>query len=273
LAIVKVLYAYIIGKVRGGILMKKLMLLAGLACLYGTVSATVTTYQFSFTAADLMSYKLVDGADGSSAAANNLFDGARLKRDGTNASSANAFRSYRASQNQGFDNWAKSTTDRLMSFNLWGFDGLGANWGEDYKPTSWGTLTGPTGWTTSFSTYPWVIPDKHITDQMACWDANSFNDGFTFGSPNLEDLEFTFRVAIDSDDAFWHQSTNQAPNDLNVPKLTFWFGGYMKDENFSKYDSYEGNMVLTGQAVPEPVTTMLLAMGLGAAGFKRLRRK
>ena len=99
--------------------------------------ALTVTQTYQFTGADLMNYVIAPGPDGSTAAGNGEFDGARLRRDGTNPDGQLARRSYWGSQNEDFTNWLETTNDRFLSFNLWGLDGRGASWGEDYKPNRW----------------------------------------------------------------------------------------------------------------------------------------
>lgn len=235
-----------------------------------------TTYEFSFTGADLMSYVLADGADGSSAADNGLFDGARLRRDGSSGTGPLARRSYWDSQNEDFANWAGTTTDRLVGFNLWGLDGRGQYWGEDFKPLAWGSQGGPSTWTpwsTTWTAAGWGTPPTgYLTEEIVGWDANAFADGLNFQDADLASKVFTFEVSFDDTNNMWGQSTNGAPNTL--PTLTFWFGGWMDDDLYgadNDYYMYEGNMVLTGHQVPAPGAALLVGLGLGLIGWLKRR--
>ncbi|GEM_PF-2240093 len=265
--------------------MKKLLLclivVLAIAAFPLVANATVQTYEFSFTAQNMLSYQTANGADGSTAVQNSLFDGARLKRNGSSPGLGSS-RSYVASENVGFQSWADNTTDKFLDFNLWGLDGNGAKWGDDFKPTAWGSTTSTSGWTSSTYTWPsaWGLPPAgYITDEFIGWSADSYSDGFNFQDNNLNDKAFTFQVDIDSSNAFWGKDTNGAPNDLSKPELTFWFGGWFDDDLWGdeeNYYMYEGNMVLTGREVapvPEPSTILLLGSGLLGLGWYGRKRK
>ena len=203
--------------------------------LIGAASASFVTQTYEFTGADLLKNVYVSGADHSTAAGNGLFDGARLRRDGYDGNGPNASRSYWTSQQSSFQNWAGTTTDRFLRFNLWGLDGNGANWGEDYKANSWVSHTGPTGWTPWTDTWTnagWGTPPAgYRTEELIGWDANSWNDGLNFQDADLASKTFQFTVQFDTEDMWWGQNTNGAPNHIGGP-MTFWFGGTF-DNNVS----------------------------------------
>jgi hypothetical protein len=201
------------------------MAVLALLCVGVAANATVSTYEFSFTAADMLFYATANGTDNSTAAGNSLFNGARMRRDGSSPTGPLASRSYWASQNGTFTTWASSTTDKFLEFNLWGLDGNGVKWGEDYKPTDWGATTNPAGWTPTSNTWTsngWGTPPTgYITEEIIGWTASSYADGFNFQDANLASKKFTFQVDIDSANAWWGQNTNGAPNSLSGPTLTF----------------------------------------------------
>ena len=264
--------------------MKKLITAVILGCIVlagGAAQADLVTYEYSFSAADLMEYTIAEGTGGftgnsytgQSALASGVSDGARLLRNGTSGG-LGSLRSYNASQNDAFEVWATTTTDRLMSFNLWGLDGKGMNWGEDYKLTSFEFIEAPTGWTSYQATWPtsWGTPPAgYNTLQMYGWSASNLAYGFNQSDTDLNSEKFTFRATFDTTDAFWgHLSSGVTPSLEN--DLVFWFGGNMYNSTATAYNIYEGNMELDGTQVPEPASMTMLGLGL-AGMFVRSYRK
>lgn len=231
-------------------------------------SAIPTWYEFSFTGADLMSRAYADGADGTSAADNSLFDGARLARI-----PGDFARTYVQSQHTAFDTWASTTPHRMTSINFWGFDGRGAGWGEDFKHMDREMLASPADWIdwTTGWVPGWGANPNPFTDVTAGWYVGDANDGLGFGDVDLATKEFSFRLLLDEDDWRYGAATNGAPNALGGD-ITMWFGGWMGDAANPYQYIYEGNLVLSSVAVPAPLTLALFGFGLAAIGFTRRAR-
>jgi hypothetical protein len=87
-------------------------------------AATLVTYEFTITGQQLMNYTIANGSSGQTAVDNGIYNDVR-KRGG--------YSSYLASENTDFVNWTNTTDEKLVSFNLWGYDGKGANWEEKYQ--------------------------------------------------------------------------------------------------------------------------------------------
>jgi hypothetical protein len=244
------------------------------AMLSSSALASIVTYEFSFTAQDVMDYTFVDGVDGSTAAENGLFNGARLTREG---GAPYDKRTYVASEHAAFTDWATTTTDRLTTINLWGFDGRGIGWGEDFKHTDRENVSTTSNWTEWDSVgwdAGWGPNPNPNTEFSPGWYANTAAEGFGFGDANLLSQVFTFQLSFDDSDWLYGEDTNGAPNALGGP-MTFWFGGWMGDDasNMYKY-IYEGNIVLTGtQVVSEPAVLALFGLGFfGLVSRRRFRK-
>ena len=236
-----------------------------IACLMITAvglnaNAAMVTYEYSVSADTLFSYTLFDGVDGTTAAENGIYDGARLSRH----ISGNA-RSYIESENEEFESWITTTDQRMTTLNFWGFDGRGAGWGEDFKHTSRAMVSAPgdwsdwsTGWLASWGANP-----NPNTDQTPGWYANSFSSAIGVNDTNLISQLFTFQLTFDDTDWLYGEETFGAPNDLDQG-ITLWFGGWMGSEDNLYEHIYEGNLVLQGTRVevPEPPVVAIASLGI-----------
>jgi hypothetical protein len=267
--------------------MKKMMLfslMAAVILIAGTAKASPTgTWRFSFTSDDLMNVVTVDGVDGSTAVDNGVYDGARLYRnDGDYLHSCNE------GTNDALITWMNTTDMRLVEFNIWGYDGRGANWGEEYKPMdpAWSNYgSSSSAWDTEIVDWPWGSFEDYeashqgaytsgLNGDLLCWDtdfgdadnAAAYANGLKFDGTS-DTVTFTFDVQLNGswyDDDLWY--------DGQEGQLVFWFGGYGLDGNGNWSDVYEGNMVLTGYQVPAPGALLLGSMGLGIVNWMRRRR-
>ncbi len=229
------------------------------------------TYTYEFTAADILNNVFVNGADGSSAADNGLFDGARLLRNGTNANSG--ARTFVESQHDAFNQrWSDMVSEgyTLNSFNLWGLDGNGINWGEDFKPFEWVSVTAPTGWTTGYHTWPWSNPPADANTLDFPWFAHEEGIALDLTQEELEAIRFTVTIAFEDGDEFWGADTNGAPNDLSSV-LTMWFGANLYDAQGNYGHMYEGN--LQANVVPLPAAAWAGLTLLGGIGSRRWMKR
>jgi len=241
------------------------------------------TWRFSFTSNDLMNVVTAEGADGTTAVDNGVYDGARLYRN-----NGNGLRSYNASTNDALGTWMNDTGMRLVEFNLWGYDGRGANWGEEFKPKdpAWSNYgTDGTGWSADVVDWPWGSYADYeegkqgaytsgLSGDLLSWDtdfddsdsATAYANGIKFDG-TTDTMTFTFDVNLNGS---WYDS--DAWYNGQEGDLVFWFGGYGLDGNGNWSDVYEGNIVLTGQQIPVPSALLLGSMGMGIVGWLRKRR-
>ena len=254
--------------------------LATTLLLTGTVAEADVIRTLTWTAADMLESQFVDGDDGTTAAENGLFNGARRLRDGASKGGESA-RTFIGSQHDLFNTRLDALEDNeetLDSFNLWGLDGRGAEWGEDFKPLEWLDVSAPDGWETGFfDAGPDGLKWFQNTDESAPKFVDFNTPLFPFfespddggiplaGGSDLESLMFSVKIKFDESDAFFGQNTFGAPNDLDS-NLTIYFGSTL-----SSGDLFEGNLTL--QSVPQPGTLALFAMSLLGVGVAARRRR
>lgn len=258
------------------------VLIAGLC---STADASIW-YRVTFTGDTLLNNVFVDGVVDSTAADNDLYDGARF---------LGGKRSYWESDYDDFNTqWDNLSNNGYVfdEFNLWGFDGKGKHWGEDYKPLEWLGGTGPTGWEFRLLDWSWgTPPEGYHTLQFPGWFVTDPQYALGLDDSDLASKVFTVDFLIDPNDAWWNQDTQgdgdyDALNDLEVPILTMWFGGWITeyvDGDMGDYVMYQGNFIAgeggsagSPQVIPEPssiaIWSVIGAVGLGIA-YRRRRKQ
>ncbi len=244
-------------------------------------ATNLKTYRFTINGADLMSYKLQDtegNDENKSAADNGIYNGARYYK-GRKKADPHA-RNYISSEKDKFNTWATTTTARLTDFNIWGYDGNGANWGEIYKVYDWpeDPVSDSAAWSGYRTPWPWGSFDDYA-DKKIGYGAH-YNDGELLGWESdyanglgfnlLNNIKFTFQIVFDMDDPAFDNNTSPWYNGKEG-QMVVWFGGGMADKNDDFVSYYEGNIILQGTPVPEPATILLFALGI--LGFTGLTRK
>lgn len=231
---------------------------------------------FKFTAADLLDHQFANGADGTTAADNDLYAGARSLQYHESPDHEQAATTFEQARHALFsDRWDTYTAAGYMldEFTLWGLGGEGraSAWGEDFKPLEWLSVTTPEGWSVEMLTAPstWSeLPAGHHTLAYPRFVGGP-EAGFALDADlaTLAAQRFSVTIAFDTDDAWWDGDTQgdgllDAPNDLEQ-HLTMWFGGYVtrydESDGIVDYHRYEGNFT---SIAPSPA-----AAGAGLVGM------
>jgi hypothetical protein len=245
---------------------KKALAFITLTALMTTASSTwATSYTYTFSGEELMSYVKASGPAGSTAADLGIYNGAMRYTFATD-SGTGSWSSWLAGTSGLFKDWANDTSSRLTMFNLWGYgDYQTANatdWGEQFKVTSWTKGQADKNWISQ------LLQDAGTLDKevLAFGSITGYYNALSFNGSDYP--TFSFTLDLDDNTTPWYQGVKG--------QLVFWYGGDMVNADDIYRGNLQGNMVLAGEAstVPEPTTMLLFGVGLvGLAAKTRKKAK
>ncbi|WP_028580022.1 PEP-CTERM sorting domain-containing protein [Desulfogranum japonicum] len=233
-------------------------------CLFFSTGAQAASYTFEFNANDILYIEgVLFGNGGSTPTAADIYNGATRVVMGDTVYTTYTSGADTAAFQTNFYNEALANDYRLTSFNLWGLGDISgasaSDWGEEYVVDGWdfSGSVGASGW------YAFLYSDSGTLDEtvpvyasLELSDGASYANGISYTYSESELAAFTFTITFDLDDSFdgWYLD--------QYGDLVFWIGGTFVDADGNLVASYQTNMLLTANGVPEPGSMMLFGAGM-----------